>query len=98
MFYGPFRAFRPRHPLARLLSGVLGIIAVLALIAVGMFALAALAIGGGLLLLVNAFRSARPPAASSNAQTAPAPPGVIEGEFTVIQGAASTRDPSTAAH
>ncbi|MEP7041755.1 MAG: hypothetical protein ABI843_01755 [Dokdonella sp.] len=85
-FYGPFRALRPRHPIARFVAGVLGAIAVLLLVALGMFAIAALAIGGGLFLLINAFRSTPRPAASAGpAQRAPAPPpGVIEGEFTVV--------------
>ncbi|HEY0231970.1 MAG TPA: hypothetical protein VGC55_12025 [Dokdonella sp.] len=84
-FYGPFRAFRPRHPVARFVTGVLGAIAVLLLIALGMFTIAALAIGGGLFLLINALRSPQRPAATGGAAPRGAPPaGVIEGEFTVV--------------
>ncbi|MET0226937.1 MAG: hypothetical protein ABW187_10880 [Dokdonella sp.] len=85
-FYGPFRAFRPRHPIARFVVGLLGMVAVMLLIALGMFAIAALAIGGGLFLLINALRSPRRPTAASGpaSRTPPAPPGVIEGEFTVV--------------
>lgn len=87
MFHGPFRALRPRHPLARLLAGVLSIVAVLALVALGTFVLAALVVGGALLLLVNAFRNARRPrAAAAPAGAPPPPPGIIEGEFTVVDG------------
>jgi|GEM_PF-2430884 hypothetical protein len=85
MFHGSFRAVRPRHPIARLITGVIGIIAVLAMLALGMFAIAALAIGGGVFLLINALRSGPRPAASAAGARKPAPPpGIIEGEFTVV--------------
>ncbi len=94
-FYGPFRALRPRHPIARFVVGLLGIVAVLLLIALGMFAIAALAIGSGLFLLVNALRSPQRPAAGGPApRTPPAPPGVIEGEFTVVPLPARDRESS----
>lgn len=93
MFHASFRSVRPRHPLARLLSGVLGIAALLMLVTLGMFAFAALVIGGALFLLLNAFRSARPPRAQAGAPTAT--PGVIEGEFTVVRDAASARAPAS---
>jgi hypothetical protein len=91
-FYGPFRAFRPRHPVARFVAGVLGAIAVLLLIALGMFAIAALAIGGGLFLLINALRSPQRPTATAGAAQRTPPPGVIEGEFTVVPVPARERD------
>jgi len=81
MFHGPFRVFRPRHPLARLAVAVLGVLALVLLVALGTFVLVALLIGGGVFMLVNAFRAARRPTAPRG--TAP-PPGVIEGEFTVV--------------
>lgn len=90
MFHVAFRALRSRHPLARLLAGVLSLVAVLALLALGTFVLVALLVGGALLLIVNAFRSASQPRAdatrASSATPEPAPPGVIEGEFTVVNG------------
>lgn len=98
MFYGTsFRVFRSRHPLARLATGVLGVVAVLLLVTVGMFALAALAIGGGLFLLVNALRQGgRPMAGTSRpADSAAHAPGVIEGEYTVVRATSSRR---TGAH
>jgi hypothetical protein len=97
MFHHTFRILRPRHPLARLLSGLLAVVVVLALLAVGTFALAALAIGGLVLALVSAFRSARhkPAQAASTSSAAPPPPGVIEGEFTIVHEPAAARGPST---
>jgi hypothetical protein len=86
MFHVAFRALRSRHPLARLVAGVLSIVAVLALLALGTFVLVALLVGGALLLIVNAFRSASRPRADAPPAPAPAPPGVIEGEFTVVGG------------
>jgi hypothetical protein len=83
MFRGPFRIVFPRHPLARLLAGAIGAVAVLLLVALSMFALAALAVGGGILLLVNAFRNARVPTVAGATAHAP-PAGVIEGEFSVV--------------
>jgi len=93
-FYGPFRAFRPRHPIARFVVGLLGVVAVLLLIALGMFAIAALAIGSGLFLLINALRSPQRPTAANGSASRPPPPspGVIEGEFTVVPVPARDRE------
>ncbi len=79
---------RPRHPLGRLLYGAVAVLSVLVLVAVGTFALAALTVGGALFLLVQAVRSAQRPAAAGTARTAASPPpGVIEGEFSVVHPA-----------
>lgn len=95
MLHGPLHGFRPRHPLARLLAAAFGVVAALALLAVGLFAFAALAVGGGVLLLVNVMRRARhaprAPAGAPPAATA----GIIEGEFTVVPPAGA-RDTSSA--
>jgi tetrahydromethanopterin S-methyltransferase subunit E len=90
MFHSSFRAFRLQHPLARLLVGIAGLVAAAILVALGLFALVALAIGGGIFVLVRALRSAsssrsRPGSSSAQAPSS-APPGVIEGEFTVVPG------------
>lgn len=87
MFHASFRTFRPRHPLARLLSGVLGLVAVALLVTLGLFAFVALVIGGVLFVLVNAFRSTRAPRPQSGAAPSRTPPpaGVIEGDFTVVR-------------
>lgn len=85
MFQARFRAFRPRHPLARLLAGVVGVMAVVALVALGLFALLALALGGAVLMLVNALRAPARTAAAGGAK--PGTAGIIEGEFSVVPDA-----------
>lgn len=85
MFHAPFR---PRNPLARLIGGILGILAVAGVLALGVFALAALVIGGGLFWLFSTLRHSarRTTAAPAPAPGASAPaPGIIDGEFTVIR-------------
>jgi len=85
MFQPRFRLLRSRHPLVRLLTGLAGLLAVALVLALGLFALVALAIGGAAWLLVNAVRaSTRPAPASAGKAPAPAAPGVIEGDFTVV--------------
>jgi hypothetical protein len=96
MLHGLFRATRMRHPLARLGVSMLTVIAVLLFVALGVFALAALAIGGALLVLVNAVRPRARTHAGAAASPRPAPPDVIEGEFKVVSGAPAPRDPSLA--
>lgn len=99
MVHGLFRAARSRHPLARLAMGVLGVLVVLLFVTVGVFALAALVIGGAVLLLVNALRSTpRPRAAAGPGAAAPPAADVIEGEFKVVSATPAQRDPSTASH
>ncbi|MGA9341283.1 MAG: hypothetical protein WBV61_02990 [Rhodanobacteraceae bacterium] len=71
----------PRHPLARLFAGVLGGLVLVVVIAFGMFAAAALFIIGAVVLLLNGLRA---PHAAKPPGTRSAPPGVIEGEFTVV--------------
>lgn len=82
MFHANFRP-RLRHPLARLIGGILGILAVLGVLALGLFAFATLLIGAAVWLLINAFRRPR----MATARPAPSTPaaGVIDGEFTVIR-------------
>jgi hypothetical protein len=94
MFQTSFRAFRPRHPLMRLLTGALGILVALLLLALGAFALAALVVGGALFVLVNAFRSTRA-ARPQPGRASTTPPDVIEGEFTVVEGVRTTEPAST---
>ncbi len=76
-----------RNPLARLVVGVLTVLAVAAVFALGVFALAALVVGGALLWL---YRSVRGPARATPAGAAakPPPPGIIDGEFTVVSASA----------
>lgn len=83
MFHARIRTFRPRHPLARLLLGVVGIAVALVLVVVGFFAVAALAVGGALLLFARSLRQ-QPRSAGRPAPAAPL--GVIEGEYSIVDG------------
>ena len=82
-----FRTFRPRHPLARIAVAVLGVVVVAGFIALSLFAIVALAIGGGLFLLLKALRGTPRPAAAAAAASRGSAPGVIEGEYVVVQSA-----------
>jgi len=77
---------RARHPLARLIAGVLGAAALLVLIAFGLFAAAALVVGGAVVLLVKALMRPSPAVVSPRPAAAG---GVIEGEFKVVSDARS---------
>lgn len=72
---------RARHPLVRLLALVVGAAVLLVVLAFGFFAAVAIAIGGAVVVLFNALRTA-PQRAAPAAQ---APAGVIEGEFKVVR-------------
>ena len=74
---------RARHPLVRLLALVIGVAVLLVLLAFGFFAALALAIGGAVVVLLNALRAPQRPARAAPA--AEAPTGVIEGEFKVVR-------------
>lgn len=76
-------SLRPRNPLARLIGSLLGLLVVLGVLAIGMFAFAALLVGGALWLLWSTLRGKRAPA--PRAAPAPAEDGVIDGEFTVVR-------------
>jgi hypothetical protein len=83
MFGFRFRS-RARHPLMRLLTLVVGAAVLLVVLAFGFFAAVALAIGGAVVVLLNALRTPQPrPAKSSPPPQAPA--GMIEGEFKVLR-------------
>lgn len=83
---------QPRNPLARVFTAIVGALALLALIAFGVFALAALVVGGIVFMVINALRApvtrrrAPDPFAAQRQQD----PDIIEGEFTVIE---SERNP-----
>lgn len=78
---------QPRNPLTRALTAVVGALALLALIAFGVFALAALVVGGMIFMVINALRGPKAsrrtpdPFAARRQQD----PNIIEGEFTVIE-------------
>lgn len=81
-----------RNPLARLVVGVLTVLAVAAVFALGVFALAALVVGGALLWLYRSLRGGARAAPAATA-TDPPPAGIIDGEFTVVS--ARTGKPAT---
>ena len=74
---------RARHPLVRLLALAVGAVVLLVVLMFGFFAAVALAIGGAAFMLVNALRTG-PQRPAHAAPAAPAPAGVIEGEFKVV--------------
>lgn len=86
-------SFRPRarHPLARLVTAVLGTAALLVLIAFGLFAAAALVIGGAVVLVLKALLRPTPGAAPPRPAT---PTGVIEGEFKVVSDTRERSQPA----
>lgn len=84
MLYARFGP-RLRHPLVRLLGGILGILAVLGVLMLGLFAFAAMLVGGALWMLFNALRKPRAPASHTAKQAAADKPGVIDGEFTILR-------------
>jgi hypothetical protein len=75
---------RARHPLARLVAVVAGAAAIAIVVALGLFAAAALVVGGTIVLLAKALTrpspgvTARPPRAAT-------PGGIIEGEFKIVE-------------
>lgn len=87
MFRWTFRS-RARHPLARLLGIVVAVAALVVVLAFGLFAAAALAIGGAAVLLYNALRGVQRPSAAASAtpDSSRANDRIIEGEFKVVQG------------
>lgn len=75
---------RPRHPLIRALSLLLGVALIGMLLVFGLVVAGVLLVGGGVLLAVRQWKQARAPAkpAVPNATHQPA---VLEGEFVVIR-------------
>ena len=87
MFRWSFRS-RARHPLGRLLATVAGAVALLIVLVFGLFAAAALVVGGAVFLLIKGMRAPqRPPHAPQPNQPPPTPDNIIEGEFTVTRDA-----------
>jgi len=73
---------RPRHPLARALSLLLGVAVLGVLLVFGLVVAGVLLVGGVVLLAVRQWKQGRAPATpmTSNAQ-----PAVLEGEFVVVR-------------
>ena len=78
MYTTMFRLPRTRHPFLRAVSAVIGVLILAALVVFGFFAALALVTIGAVIW------AARP-------QAPPPPPGVIEGEFTVVRDRSTTR-------
>jgi uncharacterized protein (DUF58 family) len=75
---------RPRHPLARFLSLLIGIAVMGVLLVFGLVVAGVLLVGGGLLLALRQWKLSRN--ATKPAQTDAAhQPAVLEGEFVVIR-------------
>ncbi len=74
---------RPRHPLARALSLLLGLAVVGVLMVFGLVVAGVLLVGGGILLAVRQWKRAR--AAGNATSSRPGHrPEVLEGDFVVI--------------
>ena len=78
---------RPRHPLMRVLAGVLGVALVAGALVLGFFALIALAFIGGIVALTRAVARTHAGAASPRQPAAAADARVIEGEYIVVHDA-----------
>lgn len=85
MFRWSFQSSRMRHPLVRLLAAIAGAAALLVVLAFGLFAAAALVIGGAVFLLIKALRAPQGVVPTRAAPPPVSPNGVIEGEFTVTR-------------
>ena len=87
MFY--WRWFnRPRHPLLRLMLGVIGALLLVGILVLGFFALVAFAFIGGIVALVRAFNRA---GAGAQARPSMNDPHIIEGEFSVVRDSAALK-------
>ena len=75
---------RPRHPLARALSLLLGVAVLGVLLVFGLVVAGVLLVGGIVLLAVRQWKQGRAPARMA-AQAKPQQPAVLEGEFVVIR-------------
>ncbi|MCK9540372.1 hypothetical protein [Dokdonella sp.] len=89
MFQAMFHVPRPRHPLARLLLGLLGVAAMIAVAIFSLMLLVALATVGAAWLLIARLRMAWGKPATHAAR--PPPGGIIEGEYRVVRDPADPR-------
>ena len=80
---------RPRHPLARFLSLLLGLAVIGVLLVFGLVVAGVLLIGGVIVLAIRQWKQAQAPAKSPagapNPGAAKAQPAVLESEFRVIR-------------
>ena len=83
MYFSMSSMRRPRHPLARLLSLLIGLAVISVLLVFGLVVAGVLLVGGGVLLALRQWKLARRvrPAQADSAHQ----PAVLEGEFVVIR-------------
>ncbi|MDC8011146.1 hypothetical protein [Tahibacter soli] len=92
MYTTMFRLPRTRHPFLRAVSAVIGVLILAALVVFGFFAALALVTIGAVIWAARQFvRPTAAPAQAERPQAPPPPPGVIEGEFTVVRDRSTTR-------
>ncbi len=80
---------RPRHPVARFLSLLLGLAVIGVLLVFGLMVAGVLLVGGVILLAIRQWKQASAPAKPS-VGTAKDQPAVLEGEFRVLHPGRST--------
>lgn len=93
MYTTMFRLPRTRNPLLRALGAIAGVLIVAAVLVFGFFIALALVAIGAVIWAVRQF--SRPSATTTGSQqpassAPPTPPGVIEGEFTVVRERSSS--------
>ncbi len=74
---------RPRHPVARFLSLLLGLAVISVLLVFGLVVAGVLLVGGVILLAIRQWKQGAAPAKPVSS-AAPGQPAVLEGEFRVI--------------
>jgi hypothetical protein len=85
---------RPRHPVLRLLLGVVGLVALAGVLTVGFFALIAFVFIGAIVAITRALvRSHVDATSSARVQPVADIPRVIEGEFVVVDPHTSVPQP-----
>ncbi len=75
---------RPRHPLARFLSLLLGLAVIGVLLVFGLVVAGVLLIGGVIVLAIRQWKQAKAPAGAPTQGATKPQPAVLEGEFRVI--------------
>lgn len=75
---------RPRHPVARFLSLLLGLAVIGVLLVFGLMVAGVLLVGGVILLTIRQWKQGAAPAKSVSS-TANGQPAILEGEFRVLR-------------
>ena len=86
MYFSMSSMRRPRHPLARLLSLLIGLAVISVLLVFGLVVAGVLLVGGGVLLALRQWKLGRAPReARTGGGGSAQQPAVLEGEFVVIR-------------